>query len=159
MFVGKSSISVARYGVPGVVLGVALACLVGVQDPPVQAQLTGPEGQPLLTHPTPAARAHEMGGTGRMPAARPAASGESAGTISLVVPSNNGSAQWLYIIDTKAHSFIIFKVDTAAQKTMVKLEASRHYEWDLKLDNYNNTGLEPAAIEKIVKSLAQQTKH
>ena len=90
--------------------------------------------------------------------ARPAASGESSGTISLVVPSNNGSAQWLYIIDTKSHSFAIFKVDTAGQ-TLVKLEAARHYEWDLRLDNYNNSGLEPAAIEKVVKSLANQAKH
>ena len=158
MFGGKSSIAAAYYGIPGVILGLALACLISMKNPAVRAQQTGPEGQPSLTHPVSSPRSIEPGGPARMNPARPAASGESSGTISLVVPSNNGSAQWLYIIDTKSHSFAIFKVDTAGQ-TLVKLEAARHYEWDLRLDNYNNSGLEPAAIEKVVKSLANQAKH
>jgi hypothetical protein len=168
MFGGKS-IRVARYGLPGVVVGVALAWLLGAREPLVQAQQTGPEGQPLLDRPIPAQapgqapvpisrRLDTTAGRTNSPP-RVAASGESSGIISLVVPSNNGVAQWLYIIDTKAHSFAIYKVDTANPKVAIKLEAARQYQWDLKLDNYNNSGLAPAAIESLVKSVAQQAKH
>jgi len=157
MFGGKS-ISVARYGVPGAVLGVALAWLAGARGPLVQAQQTGPHGEPLLTHPVPTPRAFQPG-VGGTSAVRAATSGESDGTIALVVPSNNGSAQWFYMIDTKSHSFAIYKVDTDNPKALVKLEAARQYQWDLKLDNYNNSGLNPADIEKVVKSLIQQAKH
>jgi hypothetical protein len=157
MFSGKT-ISVARYGVPGAVLGVALAWLAGARGPLVQAQQTGPNGEPLLTHQVPTPRVFHPG-VGGMSAIRAATSGESDGTIALVVPSNNGSAQWLYLIDTKNHSFTIYKVDTDNPKDLIKLEAARQYQWDLKLDNYNNSGLKPAEIEKVVKSLIQQTKH
>jgi hypothetical protein len=170
MFGGKS-IRVARYGLPGVVVGLALAWLLGAREPLVQAQQTGPEGQPLLDRPLPSQasvstpvpnpiprRLDTTAGRTSSPP-RVAASGESSGIISLVVPSNNGAAQWLYIIDTKAHSFAIYKVDTANPKVAIKLEAARQYQWDLKLDNYNNSGLAPAAIENLVKSVAQQAKH
>ena len=156
MFGGKT-ISAARYGVPGAILGVALAWFAGVRVPVAQAQQqTGPRGEPLLTYPQQMPRGDLGGGRGMPP--QPAASGESSGTISLVVPSNNGASQWLYIIDTKTHAFAIYRVDTANPKEMVKLEAARQYQWDLKLDRYNNTGLVPADIEKLVKSLAQQVK-
>lgn len=159
---GRLTVGVARYGVPGAVLGVILAWLSGTSGPQVQAQPTGPGGEPLLTHPQRGSRVIEPGigvGIGKPATLHGAAVGESSGTIALVVPSNNGTAQWLYIIDTKSHSFAIYRADTANPKAAIKLEAARQYQWDLKLDNYNNSGLEPAAIEKIVKSLAQQAKH
>jgi hypothetical protein len=157
MFGGKS-VRVARYGVPGAVLGMALAWLAGARGPSVQAQQAGPVGGALLTHPVANRRVVPPGAAGSS-APRAATSGEADGTIALVVPSNHGPAQWLYMIDTKSHSFAIYKVDTENPKDLIKLEAARQYQWDLKLDHYNNSGLKPAEIEKVVKSLIQQTKH
>lgn len=156
MFSGKS-ISAARYGVPGAVLGIALAWLAGARGPLVQARQAGPNGEPSLVHATATPRAFQPG-VGGTSAPRAATSGESDGTIALVVPSNNGSDQWFYLIDTKTRSFTIYRVDTDNPKALIKLEAARQYQWDLKLDNYNNSGLNPADIEKVVKSLIQQTK-
>ncbi len=177
MFDGKP-IVVARYGVPGAVLGMALAWLAVARGPVVQAQLTGPNGEPSLIRPEsagqpPAGPQVPIGqpsvvrtmpmAPGYDPAAgrkapRVAASGESSGTITLVVPSNDGTAQWLYIVDTKTHQLAIYKVDTAAPKASIKLEVAREYGWDLKINQYNNSGLEPAAIEKLVKSVVQQAR-
>lgn len=156
---GGTTIEVARYGLPGAVLGVALAWFAGGQGAAVRAQPTGPGGEFLLTHPTQAPSRPIDTGTGRNALNRAAISGESSGTIGLVVPSNNGSDQWFYLIDTKAHSFAVYRMDVADAKPTIKLEVARQYGWDLKLDRYNNSGLEPAAIEKVVKSLVQQTKH
>lgn len=157
MFGGKS-IRVARYGVPAALLGSILAWSAGAGGPFALARQAGPNGEPSLVRPNPGPRSAQPPIEGRS-AVRAATSGESDGTIALVVPSNDGSTQWLYVIDTKAHSFAIYKLDAENPKAQIKLEAARQYQWDLKLDNYNNSGLEPAAIEKIVKSLVQQTKH
>jgi hypothetical protein len=144
--------------VPGAVLGIALAWLVGARGPLVQARQTGPNGEPSLVHATAMPPAFQPGAGGTS-APRVAASGGSDGTIALVVPSNNGSDQWFYLVDTKSRSFTVYKVDTGNPKALIKLEAARQYQWDLKLDHYNNSGLKPAEIETVVKSLIQQTKH
>ena len=72
-----------------------------------------------------------------------------------MVTAPSGSAQWLYLIDTKSHAFAIYRVDPSNPKGSVKLEAARQYQWDLKLEHYNNQAPEPAAIESMVKALAQ----
>jgi hypothetical protein len=90
---------------------------------------------------------------GRSQAVKPIASGDSNGTLALVT-SNGGPAQWLYLIDTKTRAFAIYRVDPTNAKGTVKLEASRQYQWDLKLEHYNNQPPEPDAIKATVKTLA-----
>jgi hypothetical protein len=82
------------------------------------------------------------------------ASGDAAGTLALVT-SPSGGVQWLYLIDTKSRAFAIYRLDPSNTKGSVKLEAARQYQWDLKLEHYNNQAPEPAAIESMVKTLAQ----
>jgi hypothetical protein len=84
-------------------------------------------------------------------------SGESSGTIALAGSLPNG-AQMLYLIDTRAHAFALYRIDTTHPKGVVKLEAARQYEWDLKLDEYNNQEPNVAAIESTVKSLGRTSR-
>jgi hypothetical protein len=41
---------------------------------------------------------------------------------------------------------------------MVKLEAARQYQWDLKLDEYNNVEPRPSAIESAVRGTTQTNR-
>ena len=87
--------------------------------------------------------------------------GEANGTLALITGSagSAGSSltQWLYLIDTKARSFALYRIDPANSKGVVKLEASRQYEWDLKLEHYNNQAPEPDAIKATVQTLSRST--
>ena len=65
---------------------------------------------------------------------RPLAGGDVNGTLALVTSPTAGSAQLLYLIDTKSRAFAIYRVDPTNPKGTVKLEAARQYQWDLKLD-------------------------
>jgi hypothetical protein len=80
--------------------------------------------------------------------------GEAEGTIAFVT-NPSGPLQWLYLVDTRSRSFTIYRVDST--KGTVKLDAARHYGWDLKLDYYNNLEPQPAAIESMVKTLGKST--
>lgn len=131
-----------RYGLPGVVLGAALATWLGGREPSARAQGPGGGSIPL---PLPVERAR--------PGATPAVA-ESSGTIAFSTPAG-GSAQLLYLIDTRARALAVYRVDPANPKGTVKLEAARQYQWDLKLSEYNNLPPEVAAIESTVKSLGQ----
>jgi hypothetical protein len=91
------------------------------------------------------------------PQGRLLAGGDANGTLALVT-SPAGSAQWLYLIDTKTRAFAIYRVDPSNPKGALKLEAARQYQWDLKLEHYNNQAPEPAAIEATVKPLAQSMR-
>jgi len=64
-------------------------------------------------------------------------------------------AQLLYLVDTRGHAFAVYRIDPTNPKGTVKLEAARHYQWDLKLAEYNNQPPEVAAIESTVKTLGQ----
>lgn len=77
------------------------------------------------------------------------ASSEPAGTIAFTAASS-GSAQLLYLIDTRNQAFAIYRVDPQELKGTVKLEASRQYRWDLKLGEYNNQPPEVSAVEAMV---------
>jgi hypothetical protein len=83
-----------------------------------------------------------------------ASQAEANGTMALVTTSA-GSTQWLYLIDTKSRAFAVYRFDSGNSKGSIKLEAARQYQWDLKLEHYNNQAPEPAAIESMVKTLAQ----
>ncbi len=139
----------ARYGLSGVILGAAISWMAGAHGPLAEAQTrAGGEGGSQVSMP---GRGTE---TGRALQGRVVASGEANGTLAMVT-APGGPAQWLYLIDTKSHAFAIYRLDPTDHKGTVKLEAARQYQWDLKLEHYNNQSPEPAAIESMVKALAQ----
>jgi hypothetical protein len=92
------------------------------------------------------------GGFQRNPAT--VAGGEADGTIALAT-NPNGPVQLLYLIDTRARAFTIYRVDS--MKGTVKLDAARQYGWDLKLTAYNNLEPQVAAIESMVRTLGTAT--
>ena len=141
----------ARFGLPGVILGAVMAWIALARGPLAVAQArAGGEAGSQVSLPARGAEAS------RAPQAqnRLLASGDTNGTLAMVT-SPSGSFQWLYLIDTKSHAFAIYRLDPSNPKGSVKLEASRQYQWDLKLEHYNNQAPEPAAIESMVKTLAQ----
>jgi len=142
---------VARFGVPGLLVGVALAWVSGARGPEAAAQTGG--GATPSTHPS-AARPAEGA---RQPAARPSGLGDSNGTLALIT-STAGPTQWLYLIDTKDRAFALYRIDPTNSKGVVKLEASRQYKWDLKLEHYNNQAPEPDAIKATVETLARSAQ-
>jgi hypothetical protein len=80
--------------------------------------------------------------------------GDAAGTIAFTT-AGAGSSQLLYLIDSKAHAFAVYRIDPSSPKGAVKLEGSRQYQWDLKLTQYNNQEPEVPAIEQTVRALGQ----
>jgi hypothetical protein len=82
------------------------------------------------------------------------AGGEADGTIAFAT-NPGGPVQLLYLIDTRARAFTIYRVDS--MKGTVKLDAARQYGWDLRLTAYNNLEPQVAAIESMVKTLGATT--
>jgi hypothetical protein len=146
-----------RYGLPGLVLGVALCLGTGMRGPEAAAQSDRGGGSGSAAQPTNAARASD-GSRGGQPG-RQNTIGETNGTLALITGSagSSGQSQWLYLIDTKSRSFALYRIDPANPKGVVKLEASRQYEWDLKLEHYNNQPPEPDAIKATVQTLSRST--
>lgn len=52
----------------------------------------------------------------------------------------------------------MYVIDPANPKGIVKLEGSRQYKWDLKLEHYNNQAPEPDAIKATVETLARSAQ-
>lgn len=126
---------VARFGLPGLIVGVAVSWLAGARGPELAAQT-----------------AADAGALRGLPV-RPTAGGEAGGTMAFVTtPPGSQQGQWLFLVDTKAQAMAVYRVDPSNPKGMLKLEAARRYEWDLKLDQYNNQAPEPGAIEATVKA-------
>ena len=75
--------------------------------------------------------------------------------MAFVTTSPTSSGQWLYLIDTKTQALAVYRFDPSNPKGSLKREAARQYEWDLKLEHYNNLAPEPRAIEATVKATAQ----
>ena len=145
----------SRYGLVGLVLGIALSWVAGVRGPEASAQQTDRGGasgaQAGATRPAEGNRPQPP---------RPNTTGESNGTLALITGSSGGAGQtqWLYLIDTKARAFALYRIDPTNSKGIVKLEASRQYEWDLKLEHYNNQPPEPDAIKATVQTLSRSTQ-
>jgi hypothetical protein len=120
--------AVVRYGAPGVLVGLAVSWVV-----------TGGHA--------PAANAQVSRG---LPAEGP--------DLIAVTPTTPGPAQWLYLIDTKAQTFAVYRVDPNTTKATgaepLKLEAVRRYRDDLKLTEFNNQPPGVRAIESMVRSHA-----
>jgi hypothetical protein len=133
-------------------LGLSIAWISGARAPEARAQSRS-NGVPSGNS---GASSRPLEG-GRSPAAKPIAGGDSNGTLALIT-SSGGPAQWLYLIDTKNRAFAVYRVDPTSTKGTVKLEASRQYQWDLKLEHYNNQEPEPDAIKAQVKALADTSQ-
>jgi hypothetical protein len=133
---------VARYGVPGLLLGAALMGGLGSGR--------GPSAQ---------AQSDSLPGAERPRAAAAAPAGEPSGTIAFT-SSVGGSAQLLYLIDTRSRAFAIYRVDpaNASGKGSVRLEATRQYQWDLKLEEYNNQPPEVRAVMSQIRTLGQPNR-
>jgi len=144
---------VARFGVPGLFLGVALSWFAGSRGPEAVAQ-TGLPGTPTTRGGGSARLAEPSKGQ----AVRPSAGGDSNGTLAFLINPVNSAGQLLTIIDTKERAFALYRIDTSGSKTTVKLEASRQYQWDLKIEQYNNLAPEPAAIEAMIRTPGHPTR-
>ncbi len=138
---------VVRFGLPGLVMGLVVAWISGLRGPEVLGQ-TGSAGSQAAN---PGSARSAEGNRG--PASRPVAGGDVNGTLALITTA--GPSQWLYLVDTKERAFAIYRVDPMNPKGTVKLEASRQYKWDLKLEHYNNQAPEPDAIKATVETLAR----
>lgn len=130
---------VARYGLPGLLLGLmVMGGLGGGRWPVVQAQAevasSGDRSRPALP-----------------------SVADSSGTIAFTAPAG-GSAQLLYLIDTRSRVFTVYRIDPANVEGTVKLVGVRQYQWDLKLTQYNNQQPEVSAIESMVKTLGRQNR-
>jgi len=137
---------VARFGLPGLFLGVALSWFGGSRGPEAVAQ-TGQVGAPQR-----GGGSARSGDQTKGQAVRPAAGGDSGGTLAFLINPVNSPGQLLTIIDTKERAFALYRIDTTGSKATVKLEASRQYQWDLKIEQYNNLAPEPAAIEAMIRT-------
>jgi hypothetical protein len=138
---------VVRYGLPGLILGIGLVWFSGGRGPEVAAQ-TGPGGPRAVS--SGPAEANRSG------TQKPVAGGEVNGTLALITTS--GPSQWLYLVDTKDRAFALYRIDPTNTNGVVKLEASRQYKWDLKLEHYNNQAPEPDAIKATVETLGRAIK-
>jgi hypothetical protein len=79
------------------------------------------------------------------------------GTIAFT-SSAGGSLQLLYLIDTRARAFTIYRIDPTSVEKTVKLVGARQYQWDLKLSQWNNDQPEVAAIERSLKTLGRTSR-
>lgn len=136
----------ARFGLPGLLLGIALGW--GVRAREVFAQNPPLDGAPRSAR----TQSRPAEGT-RSQAARPISGGDGSGTLSMTSAAPGGG-QLLYLIDTRKQAFAVYRIDPANPKGTVKLEGSRQYRWDLELEHYNNQAPEPDAIRTTVKTLA-----
>jgi hypothetical protein len=127
-----------RYGVPGLLLGLVLMGGFGnVRGPSALAQ-------------------YPPGGERSRVAAT--AGNDATGTIAFSTSSNGGTAQLLYLIDTKAHAFAIYRIDPSNPKGAVQLAGCRQYQWDLKLSEYSNAEPDVASVESMIKTLGQPAR-
>ena len=127
-----------RYGLPGILLGFVATLALQGWGVKAQAEQGAPAERAIPRNSEPA-------GTN--------------GTIAFTTQSGvGGSAQLLYLIDTRSKAFAVYRVDPNNSKGTVKLEAARQYQWDLQLAEYNNQEPNVAAIESTVKSLGQPTR-
>ncbi len=115
--------SVVRFGVPGMLAGLAFAWAMGLVPVGSLRAQTGP--------------AVPAGGTG----------------IIAFTTNGTGSTQLLYVIDTRNQALAIYRVDPQDAKGSLKLEATRHFRWDLSLGEFNNQPPEVATVESMVGAL------
>ena len=124
-----------RFGLPSLIVGLSLSWLVGGREPSAMAQTTKP-----------------VAGVSAEKARATTLAGDGTGTLAFTSTAS-GNVQLLYLVDTKAKAFAVYRIDPGNGKGTVKLEAARQYQWDLTISEYNNQEPGVAAIETTVKSL------
>jgi hypothetical protein len=67
--------------------------------------------------------------------------------------SGSPSSQLLYLVDTRNQALAVYRVDPQDPKGALKLEATRQYQWDLKLGEFNNQAPEVSAVEGMVSNV------
>jgi len=77
---------------------------------------------------------------------------QASETIAFTAPNPKG-APLLFLIDTKERAFAIYRVDP--EKGSVKLESSRPYRHDLKLE-WNNLPPEASAVEAMIATTGRK---
>jgi hypothetical protein len=143
-----------RIGLPGLALGIGIACGASFRSEPASAQQApSGTGRPNSTGSQGVGRSEVP----RSQSAKMVGGNDQAGTLALIA-NPTGPVQWLYLIDTKQKSFAVYRIEPTNSKGSVKLEASRKYRWDLELDEYNNQGLEPSDVEARVKALTHNVQ-
>jgi hypothetical protein len=151
---GRVESGLARFGLPGLALGIGIALGASMRSEPAAAQQT-PSASPRPS--TSVAQSQGRPEVTKSQSAKTVAGNDQSGTLALIADPS-GPIQWLYLIDTKQKSFAIYRIDPMNPKGSVKLEASRKYRWDLELDEYNNQGLEPSDVEARVRALTHTTR-
>ena len=113
----------ARYGLPGLMAGLSLAWWAGGNGSSARAQ-----GRAVVPE-------------------------SNGGTIAFVSSTAGSTSQMLYLIDTRAQSFALYRVESSGPRGSgtVKLEAARQYGGDLKLSEYNNLPPEVSAVEGMLR--------
>jgi hypothetical protein len=140
----------ARYGFPGMVLGILMTWSWGSPGERAVAQAPSAAGR---SAPGGVAQNRPMPSQA-VQSAKGVTASEAGGILALIAnPTAGPPVQWLYLIDTKKRAFAIYRVDPSHPQGCVKLEASRQFRWDLDLDQYNNQGLEPADVKARVDAL------
>jgi len=152
--VGRVDSGLARFGLPGLALGIVIAWAASFRGEQAAAQQS-PIAPPRSTSSVPQAQSRPE--ATKSQSSKTVAGNDQAGTLALIA-NPTSSIQWLYLIDTKQKSFAIYRIDPNNPKGSVKLEASRKYRWDLELDEYNNQGLEPSDVEARVRALTHTTR-
>ncbi len=54
----------------------------------------------------------------------------------------------LIVVDSETKRICVYHVRPDGNKSTIEMVASRNFQWDLKLDDFNNTGLSPAQIRE-----------
>ena len=139
---GQAWVPWARYGLPGMLLGLALAWMSsGRIDPIAQAQTPG--------QPTP--RATNSPISPGMPRGGSVSQGESNGLITMRTTNAQDGSEWLYLIDTREQVFAIYRMEPT-DRGLIKLIGVRKYSWDLKVTEWNNLPPDVNAIQAAVTS-------
>lgn len=139
---GQAWMSWVRYGLPGVLLGLAMAWMIsGRIDPVAQAQTPGQPG-PRVANP-PISPGTPRGGV--------VSQGENNGTIVMRTTNAQDGSEWLYLIDTREQVFAIYRMEPS-DRGLIKLIGVRKYSWDLKVTEWNNLPPDVNAIQAAVTS-------
>ena len=68
----------------------------------------------------------------------------------LVFPTAVGDkTQYVYIVDPELYSLAVYRMD--ATRSELKLEAVRHFKWDLRLSHYNSVKPYPVDVQRMVQ--------
>ena len=59
------------------------------------------------------------------------------------------TAHLIYVVDPELFSLAVYRMD--ATRRELKLEAVRHFKWDLRLNHYNSAQPHPVDVQRMVQ--------